>query len=352
MSKPNFIPINPDLYKTPSAVSGNRHQRDRTSDVSFEQHFEQIKTRMDMAMTNALFDDDSPAKASGGDLFAQTLNLDVLATLSKLSSQRSFVQPSSFQVAGGSVSRDIQSDSPEPKSPAGDADALVHRLAQEIVTEHGTPEKASTVSTPRGMLSRHFESGEQCDAIGYDRHGGTSYGTYQISSRQGTMDQFIDFLRQEIPAWAERLKQAGPMDTGSTQGAMPSTWRAIAGEEPDLFAELQHRFVTQTHYLPALKNILEQTGLEEDLFSAPLQEVLFSTAVQHGPTGAGEIFKRALENIDPGDSTHLTSRLMDQIYEIRKTRFSSSSSQVQAAVANRLSREAVLAQGLMDSMLG
>ena len=236
--------------------------------------------------------------------------------------------------------------------PSNDADVLVDRLAQKIVTKHGTPDTASAASTPRGMLSRHFESGEQCDAIGYDRHGGTSYGTYQISSRQGTMDRFIDFLRQEIPTWAERLEQAGPADTGSTQGAMPSAWQSIAGEEPDLFGELQHRFITKTHYLPALENILKSTGLGENLFSAPLQEVLFSTAVQHGPTGAGGIFKRALENLDPSDSTNVTSRLMDQIYAIRKTQFSSSSSQVQAAVSNRLTREALLAHNLLDSMLG
>jgi hypothetical protein len=201
------------------------------------------------------------------------------------------------------------------------------------------------------MLSGHFESREQCDAIGYDRNGGTSYGTYQISSRQGTMENFIDFLRKEIPAWAERLEQAGPANTGSTEGNMPSTWKAIANEEPGIFAELQHRFITQSHYLPALEDILQNSGLGENLFSGPLQEVLFSTAVQHGPAGAGNIFKRALEAIDSDEATDLTSKLMDQIYDIRKTQFSNSSERVKSAVENRLTQEAILAKSLLDSAL-
>ncbi|WP_462325125.1 VgrG-related protein [Desulfoplanes sp.] len=352
MSKPNFIPINPDLYRAPSSVSGNRHHHGQTSDTSFQERFEQIKSRMDLNMANVLFDTDPPTKTSGTDLFSQTLNLDVLATLSKLSGQRSLAQPSSLPQLNQSVPDHVQPTTPDPMPPSNDADVRVDRLAQKIVTRHGTPGPESAASPPRGMLSRHFESGEQCDAVGYDRHGGTSYGTYQISSRQGTMDQFIDFLRKEIPTWAERLEQAGPADTGSTQGAMPSTWQSIAGEEPDLFGELQHRFITKTHYLPALEKILERTGLGENLFSAPLQEVLFSTAVQHGPSGAGDIFTRALKNLDPGDSTRVTSRLVDQIYAIRKTQFSSSSSQVQSAVTNRLTQEALLARNLLDSMLG
>ncbi len=49
-----------------------------------------------------------------------------------------------------------------------------------------------------GDLSSTFESGAQgVNAIGYDRNGGTSYGTYQIASKPGTMKGFIEFLREK-----------------------------------------------------------------------------------------------------------------------------------------------------------
>jgi hypothetical protein len=350
MSNPNFIPINPDIYQKSPSVSGNRHLQGQSSNPSFEERFEQIRTQMDMAMAQSLFDSDNETTKQSSDLFSQTINLDVLATLTKLSGQH--FQPSSALQAALSPPVHVQETLPSnTPARADNATSRVDRLARNIMAEKGPDRHTSSSIIPRGMLSGHFESREQCDAIGYDRNGGTSYGTYQISSRQGTMENFIDFLRKEIPAWAERLEQAGPANTGSTEGNMPSTWKAIANEEPGIFAELQHRFITQSHYLPALEDILQNSGLGENLFSGPLQEVLFSTAVQHGPAGAGNIFKRALEAIDSDEATDLTSKLMDQIYDIRKTQFSNSSERVKSAVENRLTQEAILAKSLLDSAL-
>ncbi|MBA4357411.1 MAG: hypothetical protein C0405_06760, partial [Desulfovibrio sp.] len=43
-----------------------------------------------------------------------------------------------------------------------------------------------------GSMAALFESGDKgAAAIGYDRTGGTSYGTFQISSRAGTMNRFL-----------------------------------------------------------------------------------------------------------------------------------------------------------------
>jgi hypothetical protein len=46
-----------------------------------------------------------------------------------------------------------------------------------------------------GKLSAKFESSKEGpSAIGYDTKGGTSYGTYQIASKTGTMSEFVAFL--------------------------------------------------------------------------------------------------------------------------------------------------------------
>jgi hypothetical protein len=349
MSKTNFIAINPESYTATRQVSKSRHPGGQTPDISFEQQLRQIRTHMDMTMAQVLFDNDTSDKPET-DLLSQTLNLEVLATLSKLSGHQAHPLASQALPTPGTTTDAVRKN--DLHVDEHDARTRVDELARSMMAEHGARVQESPDLTPKGILSRHFESRDQCNAIGYDRQGGTSYGIYQISSRQGTMDQFIDFLRREMPSWASQLDQAGPADTGSDQGAMPEAWRAIAREDPQGFSQMQHRFITRTHYLPALGNILQLTGLTEDLLSPPLREVIFSTAVHHGPTGAVNIFRQAWDRLDPDDADDLTARLLDQVYAIRKTRFSGSTSQVQAAVANRLDQEALLARRLLDSMLG
>ncbi len=198
-----------------------------------------------------------------------------------------------------------------------------------------------------GDLSSTFESGAQgVNAIGYDRNGGTSYGTYQIASKPGTMKGFIEFLREKEPAWAEKLKAAGSADTGSTKGRMPDAWRSIAAESPEKFGQLQREFIEATHYTPARDKILERTGLDMDTMPAAAREALWSTAVQHGPAGAARIFSRAVKSIGTDQNERqLAQKLIDKVYENRKSQFGSSTASVQASVKNRMNveKEMVLA---------
>ena len=146
-----------------------------------------------------------------------------------------------------------------------------------------------------GALSAHFESGEKGPGvIGYDRNGGTSYGTYQISSRAGTMKHFIDYLSEQAPDLAGKLKAAGSANTGSRSGKMPEVWKKITAADPVRFSKLQYDFIEKSHYLPALQEISERTGLDISKAPRALQEVLWSTAVQHGPKGAAKIFTKAI----------------------------------------------------------
>ncbi|NHZ47950.1 hypothetical protein FVW27_15235, partial [Desulfovibrio sp. XJ01] len=220
-----------------------------------------------------------------------------------------------------------------------------------------------------GGLSAQFESGEDgIAAVGYDRHGGTSYGKYQISSRAGTMDRFLDFARQAAPDIASRLEAAGPANTGGKTGEMPRVWREIAEEQPDRFEALQERFIHESHYAPALQAVSRAAGLNKGALSPALREVLWSTAVQHGPAGATRIFARALDNMaehqsvaqegGQGDATvqagtakagrNFEKQLIREVYAVRSGQFGSSSERVQAAVQNRLDREMKLALAMTD----
>lgn len=198
-----------------------------------------------------------------------------------------------------------------------------------------------------GTLSSTFESGtEGVNAIGYDRNGGTSYGTYQIASKPGTMKGFIEFLREKEPAWAGKLKAAGPADTGSTKGRMPDAWRSIAAEDPEKFGQLQRDFIEATHYAPARDKILARTGVDMDTMPAAAREALWSTSVQHGPAGAAKIFSRAIKSLGTDQSEHkFAQKLIDTVYDNRKSQFGSSTASVQASVKNRMNveKEMVLA---------
>lgn len=208
---------------------------------------------------------------------------------------------------------------------------------------NGKTQKSSHADKHAGLgaLSATFESGTQgVNAIGYDKNGGTSYGTYQIASKPGTMRGFIDFLKEKEPQWASKLKAAGAADTGSTKGRMPDAWRAIAAKDPEKFEQLQKEFIESTHYEPARDKILAKTGVDVDTLPAAAREALWSTAVQHGPAGAARIFSRAMTSIgsDPSGEK-FAQKLIDKVYDSRKTQFESSTANVQASVRGRMNVE-------------
>lgn len=200
-----------------------------------------------------------------------------------------------------------------------------------------------------GDLSAKFESGSKgVSAIGYDRVGGTSYGKYQIASNTGTMDNFIEFLKGKNPELAERLELSGPANTGSKHGKMPDEWRKIAAEDPTGFEKMQHDFIRSSHYDPAVKKILAQTGIDVNQLPEPLREVLWSTSVQHGATGASNMISRALNKLSlQATEKGFPAELVKEIYGERKEQFASSTGAVQNSVANRLTQE----QNLVLSML-
>ena len=192
-----------------------------------------------------------------------------------------------------------------------------------------------------GALSAAFESGTQgVNAIGYDKNGGTSYGTYQIASKPGTMRGFIEFLQEKEPAWAKTLKAAGSADTGSTKGRMPDAWRSIAAKDPEKFGQLQREFIESTHYEPARDKILAKTGVDMDALPPAAREALWSTAVQHGAAGAAKIFGQAIKSVGQNQSEQqFAQKLIDKVYDSRKSQFGSSTASVQASVRGRMNVE-------------
>jgi len=210
----------------------------------------------------------------------------------------------------------------------------------------GTPGRGD--SGQIGELSAQFESGEDgVGAIGYDPGGGTSYGTYQIASRPGSMKEFINYLEDRQPEWARRLKAAGRANTGSTRGAMPTAWKRIAEENPSRFEDLQRDFVRGNFHEPAAEAILQDTGLDVSDHSKALQEVLWSTAVQHGAAGARKIFSKALRQLQVHGRVPTDEALIEQVYQVRAQYAGGLSAHLKASVQDRFREERSVALSML-----
>lgn len=203
---------------------------------------------------------------------------------------------------------------------------------------------ADTRRRKLGSLSARFESGTHgVFAIGYDIKGGTSYGKYQISSRKGAMREFLQYLKYRAPSWAMRLKESGPSNTGGVYGGMPREWKRIAKESPGLFETLQDDFIHNKYYSPTLRAIRVKAGIDLEDHPKIVQEVLWSTAVLHGPTGGAGIFIRASQRARLKRGSHTAEALLNEVFRERERKLIRCPIQHRSALRARLRQEKNLA---------
>lgn len=176
-----------------------------------------------------------------------------------------------------------------------------------------------------GGLSEKYESGGNPGAIGYDNTGGYSYGTYQLAHQNAKK-----FVEQSPYA-----KEFQSLTFNSPE--WQAKWKELAKNDPEGFGQSQKSYISNTHYVPQLSKIVN-SGIDINKFSPVLQDVIWSTAVQHGPNtdvivkaynDAKKILKR-----EPSDD-----ELITQIYNERATRFPSSTPEIRASVQKRFAKE-------------
>jgi LysM repeat protein len=208
-----------------------------------------------------------------------------------------------------------------------------------------------------GSLSSKYETGGRGPATvssGVGDAGGVSYGSYQMTSQPagGTVARFV-----ADPAFPWRQRFAG-LTPGSAE--FSACWKALAAESRDAFFEAQHAFVQRTHFDPLVRKIEAENGLKVTLRSHALQDVIWSTAVQHGPNTP--VVRRAILALGwgqtplPADLQH-DRQLIVAIYAERGRRdadgnlvyFSRNSRAVQDGVARRFVDEERDALRMLES---
>ena len=201
--------------------------------------------------------------------------------------------------------------------------------------------QAAPASSELGKLSAKFETGNKGPgtvSTGAGDRGGVSYGSYQMSSKLGVVARF---LAQLDPPFRNKF---GNLEPGSAE--FTSVWKQCAASQPAEFQACQHAFIKKTHFDPLAAKIKKEDGLDVTTRSHALQDVIWSTAVQHG--GASRIPHVALSTlgIDPSHP-EFDKRFIVAIYAERGRRrgdgklshFSGNSLDVQKGVANRFRTE-------------
>ena len=185
--------------------------------------------------------------------------------------------------AGYREARGRETDAPAPAGP-------LQRGARSTGHAVGTAAEWTL-----GKTSKEFESGKRgagAVSTGEGDHGGPSYGTYQLSSKRGTLSKFLS-----ESGYAEAFAGLTP---GSA--AFNAKWKEIANSDP-AFATAQHDFIKRTHYDKAAAG-LKAAGLDLSGRGAAVLDALWSTSVQFGPGsamgggGAVGLFQKALQGRD------------------------------------------------------
>lgn len=136
------------------------------------------------------------------------------------------------------------------------------------------------------------------------------------------------------------MRSAGPLNTGSKSGAAVDAWRSL--EREGKLGTLEHDFIKATHFDPAFAGIQSEELRKRVEGSKALQDVLWSTFVQHGAGGAAKLINR---NFRQGMSDE---DFINALYADRATQFGSSTAQVQKSVHERFTDERQVALAMLQ----
>ncbi len=201
-----------------------------------------------------------------------------------------------------------------------------------------------------GDSSAAFESGGKgagTISSGRGDRGGKSYGTYQLSSKTGTLRQFLN----ESPYG----KQFEGMQEGSAD--FDRQWQRLAKNDP-AFAQAQHDFIKRTHYDKAVDG-LKEAGIDLSGRGKAVQDAIWSTSVQFGAgkkdgkTGAVPLFQKALggRNLADMSDEQIISAVQDYKLANNDKFFRGSSANIREGTAKRavLEKERLIALSRLEN---
>lgn len=123
--------------------------------------------------------------------------------------------------------------------------------------------------------------------------GGASFGVWQLSSKMGSVDEFLKFIQNKNSTIFSKLTDAKNRDNGKFSDNFINEWKSVADQYYDEFYELQRLFIKQDYYDAVIKMANKNNmNLESFLDYNSTSNMIWSTSVQHGPGGTVNILKK------------------------------------------------------------
>ena len=186
-----------------------------------------------------------------------------------------------------------------------------------------------------GQTSEKYESGNRGPGTissGDGDNGGKSYGRYQIETKKGTMNEYLQYSNNY---------------NGHFNGLTPTTpafdakWRELAATDTEAFSKSQHNFIIEHHYMPELQK-LEDRGYDFSTRGKAIQDMVWSTSVQYRKL-LPRVIQRAeresgLDFQTATDAEIITAVQNSKLKHVEQD-FRSNKPEVRQSVRNRIPRE-------------
>lgn len=141
--------------------------------------------------------------------------------------------------------------------------------------------------------------------------GGRSYGTYQLSSTAGVVDDFVQWLcnypEDCYANYGRVLKEAYPINSNN----FVATWKNIGTVDADGFQRLQDEYAGDKYYNAgywALKN----NSYDMEKHSEAMKAVLFSRAIQYGAGNMYELYTEAVRRMGHPNLSYVDDKTFDR----------------------------------------
>lgn len=260
-------------------------------------------------------------------------------------------QPAFFGTIGTTTAQKTFNPSPAKAEIANRNDGNLKDVTGNVVVDgSGLPVKAGVPAVEGwelGQTSERYEtSGRGPGTINNyqtsEDRGGASYGSYQLAS----------YLPERTPSGKSRPSSKNspvlsyiassrfkPFFEGLTPGtsAFDSKWREIASSQTDEFQKDQHDYVKSKYYDVMVAN-LARVGLDMSSFGPAVQDLIWSTAVQFGPSRTS-IFTVPLKDKPKLTDQDIVNLVSEYKIANADTLFRSSGSAIIAGVKTRYSNE-------------
>ncbi len=115
--------------------------------------------------------------------------------------------------------------------------------------------------------------------------------------------------------------------------AFGAKWRAIAASDPAAFQAGQKAYIIRSHFEVSAKLINARTGYDIHNASNALQQVTYSTSVQHGANGGASIVSNAIKQADAANAARGPGKQLNRgdpayqaavingVYDLRRDHF-------------------------------